>query len=139
MGFRLARLRAPEWALGGVSVALFVVVFALDWYGDTNGWLSLTVLGPLAAVVAALGIAVWVVQATRGAPALPVALTVVELALGLVLVVGLIIRVLIDPPRLGGYLGLVLAVSVVLAAYASLRRDGVADADAPRWIETLQG
>ena len=67
------------------------------------------------------------------------ALAVVELALGLVLVIGLIIRFVIDPPRLGGYLGLVLAVSVVLAAYASLRRDAVADADAPKWIETLQG
>jgi hypothetical protein len=62
---------------------------------------------------------------------------VVELALGTILVISLIIRVIIDPPRLGGYLGLVLAFLVAFAAYVSLRRDGVADADAPKWIETL--
>lgn len=137
MSFRPARLRPPEWGLGVVSVALLVVLFALRWYRDGNGWQSVTVLGPFTAVVAALGIAIWVLQATQGAPALPVALVVVELALGLVLVLALVIRVLIDPPKLGGYVGLALAVLVVVAAYASLRRDGVADADAPQWIETL--
>jgi len=120
-----------------VSVALLVVLFGLRWYAGGNGWQSLTVLGPLTAVVAALGIVVWGLQATQGAPALPVALVIVELALGLILVLGLIVRVLIDPPKAGGYVGLALAVLVVLAAYASLRRDGVADADGPQWIETL--
>jgi hypothetical protein len=95
------------------------------------------VLGPLAALVGVLGIAAWLLQASQGAPALPVTAAVVELALGMILVIGLIIRVVTDPPGLGGYLGLVLAFLVVLAAYASLRRDGVADADAPKWIETL--
>ena len=137
MSFRLARLRPTEWALGGSSVALLVVVFALHWYGAANGWQSLTVLGPLAAVVAALGIAAWLLQATQRAPALPVTVAVAELALGVILVIGVIVRVVADPPRLGGYLGLVLAVLVVLAAYASLRRDGVADADEPKWIEML--
>src|SRR5215475_2974382 len=106
MSFRLARLRPPEWALGVVSVALLVVLFGLHWYGGDNGWQSLTVLGPLTAVVAALGIAVWVLQATQSAPALPVALVVVELTLGLILVIGLIVRVAIGSPKLGGYLGL---------------------------------
>lgn len=118
-------------------MALLVVVFALHWYGGANGWQSLTVLGPLAAVVAALGIAAWLLQATQRAPALPVTVAVAELALGVILVIGVIVRVVADPPRLGGYLGLVLAVLVVLAAYASLRRDGVADADEPKWIEML--
>jgi hypothetical protein len=168
MSFRLARVRSPEWALGVVSVALLVVLFGLRWYGyrddvapglrglddqvGANGWESLTVLGPLTAVVAVLGLAIWVAQATRGAPALPVALVVVELALALILVVGLIVRVLIDPPsvtlpgsgagnaiepELGAYLGLALAILAALAAYASLRLDGVAEADGPQWIETL--
>lgn len=144
MGVRAARLRAPEWALGLVSVALMVVLFGLRWYRhggvETNGWGGLTVLGPLTAVAAALGIAIWVLQATRSAPALPVALVLVDLALGLILAVGLMVRVLIDPPSvamLGAYLGLALAVLSVLAAYASLRRDGVAEGDAPQWVETL--
>jgi hypothetical protein len=118
-------------------VALLAVVFAVHWYAGTNGWQCLTVLGPFAAVVAALGIAAWLLQATQGAPALPVAAVVVELALGLILVISLIIRFVSDPPRLGGYVGLGLAILVVSAAYASLRRDGVDDADAPKWIETL--
>jgi hypothetical protein len=137
MSFRIARLRAPEWALGIASAALLVVLFALDWYAGANGWQSLTVLGPLTAVVAVLGLAVWVLQATQSAPALPIVLTVVELAVGLILVIALIVRVAVDPPKLGAYLGLALALLVVLAAYASLRRDGVADADAPQPIETL--
>jgi len=137
MSFHAARLRAPEWALGIASLALLVVLFALHWYGGANGWQSLTVLGPLTALVAVLGLAVWALQATQSAPALPVVLVVVELALGLILVVALIVRVAIDPPKLGAYLGLVLAVLVELAAYASLRHDGVAEADAPRRIETF--
>jgi hypothetical protein len=137
VSFHPARLRPPEWALGGTSLALLVAVFALHWYGGANGWQSLTVLGPFAALVGVLGIAAWLLQASQGAPALPVTAAVVELALGIILVIGLIIRVVTDPPRLGGYLGLVLAFLVALAAYASLRRDGVADADAPKWIETL--
>jgi hypothetical protein len=137
MSFRADRLRASEWALGIASAALLVVLFALHWYGGDNGWQTLTVLGPLTAVVAVLGLASWALQATRSAPALPVALVVIELALGLILVVGLVVHVLIDTPKAGAYLGLALAVCVVLAAFASLRQDGVADADAPQWIETL--
>jgi len=137
MSFRVARLRPPEWALGAASVALLVVLFALHWYGNSNGWQSLTVLGPLTALVAAVGIAVWALQATQPAPGLPVTATVVAQALGLILVLGLVIRVAIDPPALGGYLGLGLAILVTLAAYASLRLDGVADRDAPQWIETV--
>src|SRR5215469_14046832 len=114
MSFRLARLRPPEWALAAVSVGLLVVLFALPWYGRENGWQSLTVLGPLTAMVAALGIAACVLQATQRAPALPVALAVIELALGLILGIALIVRVVIDPPKLGGYLGLALAVLLVL-------------------------
>jgi len=137
MRFRPGRLRPPEWALGVVSVGLLVVLFALNWHGDKNGWQTLTVLGPLTAVVAVLGIAIWALQATQPAPALPVALVVVELALGLILVLGLIVRFAIDPPKLGAYLGLALAILVAVAAYASLRQDGIADADTPQWIETL--
>lgn len=137
MRFRLDRLRAPEWALGAVSAALLAVLFALDWYGRASGWQALDVLGPYTAIVAAFGVALWVLQATSRAPALPVSLMAVQLALGMVLVVGLIIRIAIDPPRLGGYLGLALAVLVCAAAYMSLRVDGIAEADAPQFIETL--
>ena len=137
MRFRLDRLRAPEWALGVVSLALLVVLFTLDWYGRASGWQSLTVLGPLTAVVAGLGVVLWWLQATSRAPALPVSLMGVELAVGLVLALALIIRIAIDPPAAGGYFGLALAILVCAAAYLSLRVDGIAEADAPRSVETF--
>lgn len=137
MSFRLGRLRAPEWGLGLVSVALLVVLFALHWYRGLTGWQCLTALGPFTAVVAALGIALWILQAVSWAPALPVSLTIVELSLGLVLVIWLVVRFAITPPQAGGWVGLALAVGLVLAAYLSLRVDGVDDADAPQSIETL--
>jgi uncharacterized membrane protein YphA (DoxX/SURF4 family) len=137
MRFRRDRLRAPEWALGVVSLALLVVVFVLDWYYRSSGWQSLDVLGPLAAVVAALGVVLLGLQATSRAPAVPVTLTVVELAIGLVLVLGLIIRFAIDSPLAGGWVGLALAALLCACAYWSLRVDGIAEADAPRSIEML--
>jgi hypothetical protein len=120
-----------------VSLALLVVLFALDWYGRASGWQSLTVLGPLTAVVAGLGVVLWWLQAISRAPALPVSLMVVELAVGLVLAIALIIRIAIDPPAAGGYFGLALAILVCAAAYLSLRVDGIAEADAPRSVETF--
>jgi hypothetical protein len=160
----LGRVRPEEWLVGVFSLALLVVLFGSAWYRvgpagplvtfhyrDVNGWQALSILGPLALVVALGGVVVVVLQAVCRAPALPVCATAVELFLAFVLTVGLIIRVLIAHPalsyspfksvvhvRFGGYAGLALAVAVLLGAYLSLRSDGVAAADAPQQIETLR-
>jgi hypothetical protein len=152
---RLSRVRGPEWIVGAASVALLVVLFATTWYRlapaservgslDRTGWQSLSILGPLALVVGILGLVLWWLQLSRRAPALPVSSTVVEMLLAFVMSLGLLVRVFIDHPaggshvRLGGYVGFALAVVVAGAAFRSLRKDGIAPADAPREIELIR-
>jgi hypothetical protein len=164
---RLDRLRAPEWVAGLASLALLVVLFALPWYGlagafvgaarqldvrpATDGFSALTVLGPFAVLVAVLGIGLWWLQATRAAPALPTCVAVLVALLSLALAVGLLVRAL-NPPtlgltglavgvindRAGAWIGFGLALLLFAASYRSLRVDGIAEADAPRHIETLR-
>ena len=86
------------------------------------------------------------------APPLPVCLTVVCAVLTFVLAIALLVRVVFDPPNVlvqaapgvdtmqtdvGAVLGLVMAWLVLIGTWISLRTDGIAEADAPRRIETL--
>jgi hypothetical protein len=114
-----------------------------------NGWQSLDVLGPFTLVVSVLGVLVWWLAATRRAPALPASLAVIELGLSLVLLVWLLVRVFLDVPGIGpagaavgpqagAYIALALALALMAGAYRSLRREGVADADAVMFVETLR-
>lgn len=169
---RLARLRRGEWVVGGASVALLVGLLDSTWFRvtvagaesvawiDRSGWQSLAILGPLALVVGILGVAVWWLQATCRAPALPVCATVLTMLLSFVLVIGLLIRVLLHHPdpganavrllatlahghvvvdaRFGAYAGLLMAVLVLAGCYRSLREDGIAPGDAPLEIEIVQ-
>lgn len=174
-GVRLDRLGLGDWIDGAASLALLVVLFAVPWYGyrasfapilahgsgpmtaafgmyRATGWETFGVLGPLAVVVAALGVAIWLSSVTRRSPVVPVALTVLQAPLAGVLAIALAVRVLIDSPQVllagprggnalqalpGAYVGLVLAVAILAGSYLSLRRDGVATGDAPTEIETL--
>ncbi|HEX4283108.1 MAG TPA: hypothetical protein VHZ27_20225, partial [Solirubrobacteraceae bacterium] len=81
------------------------------------------------------------IQATRRAPALPVTMSLVVMLLGIVTVVALIIRVLIDPPpneQAGAYLGLLSAIGIMVGGYLSLRQEGVARRDAPANIPIVR-
>lgn len=119
---------------------------------SANGWQSFDVIGPLALLVGVVGIAIGWLQASRRSPALPVVVTTLLLPFSLGLVVALLIRVLLDPPgvhlvqadganaieaRPGAYIGLLLSVVIFAGTYASLRSDGVPEADAPAEIETV--
>lgn len=169
MKIRFTRLGLGDWLDGLASVALLVVLFALPWFavhanfmpvlsrlGETvsaNGWQTYTVVGPLTVLVCGLGLAQWLLQLTRSAPALPILVTVVQAPLSLVLLIWLIVRVLIFPPsmnmplggtgnaltaRPGAYIAVALAAAIVLGVLISLRRDGVDPADTPAQIETFQ-
>jgi hypothetical protein len=120
---------------------------------SANGWQSFDVIGPLALVVGVVGIAIGWLQATRRSPALPVVVTTLLLPVAFALVVALLIRVLLDPPsvhlvqagganvieaRPGAYIGLLLSLVILAGTYASLRRDGIREADAPAEIETMR-
>jgi hypothetical protein len=169
MVFDTERVRTGEWILLLAGVALIVDLTVLPWYGlsgvfgptasslgsatAVTGWSGLLVLGPIILVVALGGVAVWWLQATCAAPALPVVSTAVELLAALLLVLALIVRVVFAVPqilidgapgthaidaRYGAYAGLGLALLLALGAFLSLRQDGVATFDAPERIEFLR-
>ncbi len=119
---------------------------------SATGFQAHHILGPLAIVCALVAIGCWALQATQRGPALPVCLTVVCAILTFVLAIALLVRVVFDPPNVlvqaapgvdtmqtdvGAVLGLVLAWLVLIGTWISLRTDGIAEADAPRRIETL--
>lgn len=162
----LSRLRSGEWIVGAASLALLVVVFATPWFAaghpagslqpaqhvQDNGWQSLSILGPFSVIVGLLGLAVWWLQAACRAPAMPVSATVFETMFSFLLVIGLAIRILLAHPavhaagasgaathvRYGAWTGLALVAVVLAGGYRSLRTDGIAPADGPREIETVQ-
>jgi hypothetical protein len=167
-GIALDRLRAPEWLIGGLAGALLVDVAALPWYHlaaalagtaaglgaatNATGFEANHLIGGAALLVGLLGLAVWLAQATRPGPALPVCLTTLLLLAGLLLSVALALSVLFAPPhpfltavagasatRTGvpAVAGLFLAAGLSGAAGWSLRVDGIAAADTPAPIETL--
>lgn len=109
-------------------------------------------IGPYAIICALVGLAIWGAQATLRGPALPVCLTAIGALLNLILVIALVVRVVFDPPAVlvrgapgvntittdvPALLGLLFAVGLLVGCWLSLRHDGIADADAPREIETL--
>ncbi len=164
MRFQSSKLRAPEWLIGAASALLLLDTFLLPWYGigfklgsglivnyphaDLDGWHALTVLRFLILLTALLGIAIWWLQATRDAPALPTVLTEIAIIPSGLLLLGLVWRVLIDVPgihgistrfvevKLGGYLGLLFDAMIAVGVYRSLRQDFVSS-DAGVKIERL--
>lgn len=146
MEFQLSRLRAGEWAIGLASLALLVLLFLLPWYGlpgtythsasalgaatSFNGWESLTVGRYLILLLGLGGLACWYLQGRCLAPALPVCAVVLETALGIVVVIGLYIRLIFLGPPVAlahpdpvAFIGLVLAIAVVVGGYISMRQD----------------
>ena len=125
----LRRLRAGEWiaAAGGT---VLIVSLLLPWYGGATGYQALSVIDVLLTLIALLGIALAVLQATQDTPAKPVAagvLTVVFGALGVLLVA---FR-LIDAPsaglevRGGAWLALVAAIAITIGGWRSLAAEYV--------------
>jgi len=146
--FETRRLRAAEWLIGAASAALLIDLFALPWYGidlatprrvyiyrsaqSVDGWNALTTLRYLILLTALFGLAIWWFQATRGAPALPAALTVVAAIPSGLELLGLLWRLLLDGPgdgigtRVGAYIGLVLSAAILGGIYWSMRVDAPA-------------
>jgi hypothetical protein len=143
--FVSARVRAPEWVIGGGSVALGLELFLVPWYGSASGWSS---LGPFAYLVALCvlgGLAVLWFQGSLRAPAIPVCATTLELLVSGLTLAALVVTLATGPPgsaaggasRAGAYGGLALCAAVALGTYRSLRCDGIRDADGPGEIERL--
>jgi hypothetical protein len=119
VSFEVSRLRAGEVASGLGGILL------LSWTGRRRfpviRWLSLT--------TGVFALALPYTQATRRAPALPVALSVVVSALSAATVLGLLGRTLVGRPRTrrGAYFGLLAAMTTAAGGYASMRQESGAD------------
>jgi hypothetical protein len=128
---RLRRLRRGEWLAAAGGVAL-VVALALPWYGDATGFESLAVLDVLLVLLAALALALAVLQATQDAPALPVGAGVLTVTFGAIGVLLVLYR-LVDQPgpndlvdvRAGAWAGLAAALAVTAGGWLSMADEHV--------------
>ena len=161
MSFDWARIRLPEYLIGAGSVALLASMLLLPWYRLTSvvavpgphavilrlglrtvdGWNGLNHARWLILVTVVVGVATFLLQAARRAPAVPVTMSLVAGVLGGATAAWLIYRVLIEPPggsrRIGGFVGLLSACLIAYGGYASLRLEGIAPSDAPSDIPTV--
>jgi hypothetical protein len=145
MDFHPSRLRRGEVLAGVGAVLLLVFMLAVPWYGQGDhsltGWQALTILRWLMSVTIACALALTITQATRRSPAVPATLSVIVTVLGLLTVLALIYRVLIDAPadeQAGAYLGLLSALVLAYGGYASLRQEGIATRDARSDIPVIR-
>jgi hypothetical protein len=137
MDLRPARLRLGELVAGAAAVVLLVLLLVAHWYGRGTGWQVLTSSRWAVLVTVATALGLVVTQATRRAPALPAALSVIVTVLGVLTVLWLIYRVVISPApqeRVWAWLGLASACLLVVGAFLSLRREGILPEDGPEAI-----
>jgi hypothetical protein len=153
--FDPARLRRGEWIAGASAVLTLVFLFALPWFGlgsvrspavtslgsstSINGWHGLTHVRWLVLITVLCALAMTYFQASRRAAALAVSMSVIATVLGILSVLALLYRVVINvpgrddllEPKAGAYLGLASALGIAYGAYASLRTEGIARRDEP--------
>jgi cytochrome bd-type quinol oxidase subunit 2 len=148
MDFDPSRLRRGEMLAGASAVLLAIFMVGGKWYGGAGrtggsltGWQALTNLRWLLLVTILAAVGLVFAQVSRRAPAVPVTMSLIVMLLGIVTVVALIFRVLIDPPphqQAGAYLGLLSALGIALGGYFSLRQEGIARRDAPNDIPIVR-
>jgi cytochrome b561 len=161
MEFDPSRLRRGEVIAGASALLLLVFLLFFRWYGVSaflaqtassssptsfTGWDSLTNLRWLLLLTILAALALTFLQATQRAPALPVSLSVIVTVLGLITVLALIYRVVINVPgpddlleqKPGAWLGLASAIGILYGGYASMRQEGVQPRDARTEIETIR-
>lgn len=139
-----ARLRRGELLAGVGAVLLLVFMLGGKWYGHgaraRTGWESLTILRWLLVVTIAAAFGLVLAQIARRAPAIPATLSLLVSLLGLLSVLALIYRVLINAPaheQAGAFLGLLSALAVAYGGFLSLREEGIARRDGPSDIPVV--
>lgn len=155
--FERARLRWPEWVVAASALVLLIVMFVMSWYSvalpyippgpryyaqpvTVDGWHGVSHLRWLLLVTIIVAFALFLLQATRRAPALPVTFSLLATLLGGLSVIWLFVRVIIDPPGgrcAGGWVALVAAIVLTWGAWRSLRMEGILGTDAPAHIPTV--
>jgi hypothetical protein len=141
----LKRLRLGEWVAAVGGVGLFASLFA-SWYGTSipvgetaidltagfSAWQSFDVLDIVLVLVAALAVALAVLQATQRSPTLPVGAGVLTVLAGAVAALLIAYRIVNQPGpneffevREGAWLGLIAAVAIAVGGWESLRNEHV--------------
>lgn len=147
MQFELSRLRSGEWIAGVSALVLLIVMFAVPWYGlkgsaahsagavgistSINGYNEFTHLSWLILLTIIVVFALFFLQATRPAPALPASFSVIALVLCVLTTLWLIYRVVLNVPsgdglleqKYGAYVGLACALVMTYGAFRSLREE----------------
>jgi hypothetical protein len=146
----LSRLRSGEVAAAIGGFILLLALFAFNWYdygsllfGHRGGgaWDSAGFFGVIANLVilaaALVAIALPLMAATSGAPALPVATSAVTAAFGIAAIVMVLGRMLMQPGSneqvdldFGIFLALVGAILVAYGGWQSMQEDGTSFAEA---------
>lgn len=140
MDLDLKRLRKGELIALAGAVLLLMLMLALRWDGSRTGWQALTVLRWLMVPTIAAAFILGFVQVTRGAPAIPVTMSLVVLVLALPTAVWLAVEVIIIPQahqHIGAVLGLLSACTLLYGGFLSLRREGIAPGDERTDIPTV--
>ncbi|MBV8710405.1 MAG: hypothetical protein JOY56_01410 [Solirubrobacterales bacterium] len=141
MDFHASRLRRGEVLAGAGAVLLVVFLLAGPWAGSRSGWELLVSLRWLLALTIAAAFGLVLAQASRRAPAVPVTMSLLVTVLGAISALALIYRVLINPPahqHAAAYLGLLSAIGLAYGGYLSMRKEGIADRDAPQDIPVVR-
>lgn len=125
----LRRLRLGEWIALAGGVLLVVSLF-MPWYDDVSGFRALSIIDVLLVLVAAVGIALAVLQATQTTPALPVAFGVLSVVTGAIGVLLVVFRLIDSPgdvggPTSGAWLGLVAAVAIIAGGWRAIANEHV--------------
>ncbi|MBV8947981.1 MAG: hypothetical protein JO046_14290 [Solirubrobacterales bacterium] len=126
---------------GAGAVLLVVFLLAGPWAGSRSGWELLVSLRWLLALTIAAAFGLVLAQASRRAPAVPVTMSLLVTVLGAISALALIYRVLINPPahqHAAAYLGLLSAIGLAYGGYLSMRKEGIADRDAPQDIPVVR-
>jgi peptidoglycan/LPS O-acetylase OafA/YrhL len=140
-----ARLRRGELLAGTGGVLLLVFLLAGTWSGhhgtSRTGWQLLTNLRWLLLVTSVAAIALAVAQVARRSPAIPVTLSLIVAVLGVITVLALVYRVLVNPldhEQGGAILGLISSIALAYGGYLSLREEGISRKDGPGEIPVVR-
>ena len=125
----LRRLRAGEWLALAGGVLLIVSLF-MPWYDDVTGFEALSVIDILLVLVAAVPLALAILQATQTSPSLPVAFGVLSVTIGAIGVLLVLFRLIDSPGEVGGpaagaWFGLVAVVAITVGGWRSLANEHV--------------
>jgi hypothetical protein len=111
----MKRLRPAEWLAAAAAVLLIVSLFIGDGFG---------VLEVVLVLVALVAIALFILQATRTSPALPVAFGVLTVTAGFIGILLALYR-LIDDTTTGTWLSLGAVVALTAGGWLSIRDERV--------------